>query len=162
MSSNKVATMGLLVALAFILSYLESLLPIQLGILGAKLGIANIVTLIAITRYGWKEVGFLTCVRAVLTGLTFGSVYSIAYSLSGGILSAILMYFMYRMKKFSIISISVVGGVTHNVGQLLIAMLVLNSLDLKYYLGFLVACGILTGLLTGCICAIVIKSLKRV
>ena len=160
MKSSKIAQMGLMIALAFVLSYLESLLPIQIGIPGAKLGLANIVVLIAIVQFGEKEALFLTVARAVLSGLTFGSLYSMAYSLSGGVLSTILMSFMHKVKKFSIIGISVVGGVTHNMGQLVIAMLVLKSLDLKYYSGFLILCGILTGVLTGLVCKSVLQNIR--
>ena len=160
MKSSKIAQMGLMIALAFVLSYLESLLPIQLGIPGAKLGLANIVVLIAIVQIGEKEALFLTVARAVLSGLTFGSLYSMAYSLSGGVLSTILMSFMHKVKKFSIIGMSVAGGVSHNMGQLIIAMLVLKSLDLKYYSGFLTLCGILTGVLTGLVCKNVLKNIR--
>lgn len=160
MKSSKIAQMGLMIALAFVLSYLESLLPIQLGIPGAKLGLANIVVLIAIVQIGEKEALFLTVARAVLSGLTFGSLYSMAYSLSGGVLSTILMSFMHKVKKLSIIGISVAGGVSHNMGQLIIAMLVLKSLDLKYYSGFLTLCGILTGVLTGLVCKNVLKNIR--
>ena len=160
MKSSKIAQMGLMIALAFVLSYLESLLPIQLGIPGAKLGLANIVVLIAIVQFGEKEALFLTVARAVLSGLTFGSLYCMAYSLSGGVLSTVLMSFMHKVKKFSIIGISVAGGVTHNMGQLIIAMLVLKSLDLKYYSGFLTLCGILTGVLTGLVCKSVLKNIR--
>ena len=160
MKSSKIPQMGLMIALAFVLSYLESLLPIQIGIPGAKLGLANIVVLIAIVQFGEKEALFLTVARTVLSGITFGSLYSMAYSLSGGILSTILMSFMHKVKKFSIIGISVVGGVTHNMGQLVIAMLVLKSLDLKYYSGFLILCGILTGVLTGLVCKSVLQNIR--
>lgn len=160
MKSHKVAQLGLLLALAFVLSYLESLFPFHLGIPGAKLGLANIVILITIVQFGSKEALFLSVVRALLSGFTFGSLYSMAYSLSGGIFSTIIMSIMHKLKKFSIIGISVTGGVVHNMGQLLVAILVLKSLDLKYYSGFLVVCGIITGLLTGIICVIVLKNIK--
>lgn len=160
MKSHKVAQMGLLLALAFVLSYLESLFPFHLGVPGAKLGLANIVVLLTIIQFGPKEALFLTVVRAILSGFTFGSLYSMAYSLSGGIFSTIIMSFMHKLKKFSIIGISVIGGVVHNMGQLLIAMLVLKSFDLKYYSGFLLVCGVTTGLLTGIVCVTVLKNIK--
>lgn len=160
MKSYKVAQMGLLIALAFILGYLESLIPIHIGIPGVKLGLANIVVLIAIVKFEPKDVITLAVVRAVLSGLTFGTLYSMAYSLSGGLLSAFIMLIMHKFKKFSIISISVVGGVTHNIGQLLVASVVLKSLDLRYYSGFLIICGCITGILTGIIAVTVLRYLK--
>jgi len=160
MKSKKVAQMGLLVALAFILGYLESLFPIQVGIPGVKLGLANIVVLIAIVKYQSSDALFLAVVRAVLTGLTYGTLYSMAYSLSGGLISTIIMILMHKFKKFSIIGISVVGGVMHNIGQLIVASVLLKSLDLRYYAGFLIICGVITGALTGTVCTAVQKNVK--
>lgn len=160
MKNSTIAKMGLMVALAFILSYLESLLPFQLGIPGAKLGLANIVTLTAIMQFGSKEAFFLMLVRTVLTGFTFGSLYSMAYSLAGGLFSIFIMSIMYKSRRFSIIGISIAGGVVHNLGQLLVAMAVLKSLDLKYYTGFLILCGVVTGLLIGIICSSLQKNLS--
>lgn len=160
MKNYKIAQMGLMIALAFILGYLESLFPLSLGIPGVKLGLANIVVLIAIVQFGTKDAMLLAFVRAVLTGFTFGNLYYMLYSLSGGLLSAFVMSLMHKTKKFSIIGISVTGGVMHNIGQLAVAMIVLKSLDLKYYLGFLTICGILTGVLTGIVSMTVLKSLK--
>lgn len=160
MKNSTIAKMGLMVALAFILSYLESLLPFQLGIPGAKLGLANIVTLTAIVQIGSKEAFFLMLVRTVLTGFTFGSLYSMAYSLAGGLFSILIMSIMYKSRRFSIIGISIAGGVVHNLGQLVVAMAVLKSLDLKYYAGFLVLCGVVTGLLIGIICSSLQKNLS--
>lgn len=149
MKSNKVSQMGLLIALAFVLSYLESLLPIQFGIPGVKLGLANIVVIIAIVQFDEKEAFFLTLAKAILVGVTFGSLYSMAYSMAGGILSTIVMVIMHRTGKFSVVGISEAGGAVHNIGQVLVAMIVLKSMDLKYYLGFLVICGLITGFIIG-------------
>ena len=149
MKSNKVSQMGLLIALAFVLSYLESLLPIQLGIPGVKLGLANIVVIIAIVQFDEKEAFFLTLAKTILVGVTFGSLYSMAYSMAGGVLSTIVMLIMYRTGKFSVVGISEAGGVVHNIGQVLVAMIVLKSMDLKYYLGFLIICGLVTGFIIG-------------
>ena len=160
MKSKRVAELGLLIALAFVLGYLESLIPFNIGIPGAKLGLANIVTLIAIVRLGSKDALAVAVARAVLSGLTFGSMYSMLYSLAGGVLSTIVMCFLNRTKRFGMIGVSVTGGVTHNIGQLLVAMFVLKSIDLKYYSGFLIICGILTGVLTGIICITVMKNIR--
>lgn len=160
MKSSKIAQMGLLIALAFVLSYLETLIPIQIGIPGVKLGLANIVVIIAIVQFGEKEAFFLTIVRAILSGFTFGSLYSMVYSLSGGILSTLFMSFMHKFKIFSIIGISVAGGVVHNMGQLLVAMIVLRTVDLRYYSGVLVLSGALTGILVGVVSNSVLKYLR--
>lgn len=160
MKSKKIAELGLLIALAFVLGYLESLIPFTIGIPGAKLGLANVVTLIAIVRLGLKDAVAVTFARAVLTGMTFGSLYSMIYSLAGGILSSIVMWALSRFKKFSMIGVSVAGGVFHNFGQLCVAMIILKSLDLKYYLGFLTVCGVVTGVFIGIICITVMKNIR--
>ncbi|MBR3772377.1 MAG: Gx transporter family protein [Clostridium sp.] len=160
MKSKKIAELGLLIALAFVLGYLESLIPFTIGIPGAKLGLANVVTLIAIVRLGLKDAVAVIFARAVLTGMTFGSLYSMIYSLAGGILSSIVMWALSRFKKFSMIGVSVAGGVFHNFGQLCVAMIILKSLDLKYYLGFLTVCGVVTGVFIGIICITVMKNIR--
>lgn len=160
MKSKRIAELGLMIALAFVLSYLESLIPLQLGIPGAKLGLANIVTLIAIARLGLKDAMAVAVARAILSGITFGSLYSMLFSLAGGIVSAFIMGKMIRIKSFGMIGISVVGGVSHNLGQLCVAMVVLKSLDLKFYAGFLILCGIITGVITGVICMLVLENIR--
>ncbi|SET10487.1 Gx transporter family protein [[Clostridium] polysaccharolyticum] len=162
MRNRKIALMGLLVSLAFLLSYLESMLPIQIGIPGVKLGLANIVILFAVVQLGTKDAFFVMAARTVLAAFTFGNLYSLAYSLSGGILSTIIMCFMNKTKKTGIIGISAAGGVAHNIGQLIIASYVLKSLDLKYYAGFLILCGVFTGVLTGIVCRNVNEKIRLV
>lgn len=160
MKNKRMAELGLMIALAFVLGYLESLLPLQLGIPGAKLGLANVVTLIAIIRLGPKEAMTVAVVRAVLSGFTFGSLYSMIYSLAGGILSTLIMWGINKSKRFSVIGVSVAGGVAHNIGQLFVAMFVLKSIDLKFYSGFLTICGIATGVFIGVICITVLKNIR--
>lgn len=160
MKSKRIAELGLMIALAFVLGYLENLLPLQIGIPGAKLGLANVVTLLAIIRLGPKEAMAVAIARAILSGFTFGSLYSMLYSLAGGILSTLIMWGLSKGNRFSIIGVSVAGGVAHNIGQLFVAMIVLKSLDLKFYSGFLTLCGVATGALIGVICITVLKNIR--
>ncbi len=145
----KVAMYGMLVALAFVFSYIESLIPFNFFVPGIKLGLANIVVLVALYTVGYKGSFIISCIRIILAGFTFGNMFSILYSLSGGILSFIVMSLCKKSKKFSAIGVSVAGGITHNIGQIIVASIVLETASLKYYLPPLLIAGTVTGLLIG-------------
>ena len=114
--AKKTALLGMLVALAFVLSYIETLIPINLGIPGAKLGLANLVVMVALYTLGTKEAFALSMVRILLTGLTFSSMAAMLYSFAGGLLSFAVMYLAKRSKLFSAAGVSVLGGISHNAG----------------------------------------------
>ena len=120
--AKKTALLGMLVALAFVLSYIETLIPINLGIPGAKLGLANLVVMVALYTLGTKEAFALSMVRILLTGLTFSSMAAMLYSFAGGLLSFAVMYLAKRSKLFSAAGVSVLGGISHNAGQIFVAM----------------------------------------
>ena len=120
--AKKTALLGMLVALAFVLSYIETLVPVNLGIPGAKLGLANLVVMVALYTLGTKEAFALSMVRILLTGLTFSSMAAMLYSFAGGLLSFAVMYLAKRSKLFSATGVSVLGGISHNAGQILVAM----------------------------------------
>lgn len=145
----KVAYFGVFTALALIFSYVESLIPIQLGIPGVKLGLANLVIVIALYKMRLFEVFLLSIVRILLSGLIFGNYFSILYSLAGGLLSLAVMALLKRMGGFSVIGISAAGGVFHNVGQLLMAMAVVETFSVIYYVPVLLVAGVVTGVLIG-------------
>lgn len=153
--------MGILVAAAFVLGYLESLIPFNIGIPGVKIGFANLAVVIAMSILGYKEAFEVGIVRAFLTGFTFGNMNSLMYSLAGSILSIFIMVIMHKSKRFSIVGISIAGGLAHNMGQLIVASIILETLDLKYYTGFLMVCGVITGLLIGIISTRVVLHLKK-
>lgn len=146
---TKVACFGVFTALALIFSYVETLIPIHLGIPGVKLGLANLIIVITHYKMGTKEAYILSIVRVVLTGFIFGNMFSILYSMSGGLLSLSIMTLLKKTDKFSVMGISMAGGVFHNVGQLLMAAIVLESLSITYYLPVLLISGVLTGFLIG-------------
>lgn len=158
---NKVAYFGVFVALALIFSYVETLIPFHIGIPGVKLGLANLIIVIALYKMGVKESYILSVVRVVLAGFLFGNLFSIIYSLAGGLLSLTVMYVLKKRGGFSVIGISIAGGVFHNVGQLLIAILVVESLSLSYYVPILMVAGVVTGLLIGIISNEMIKRLAK-
>lgn len=146
---NRVAYFGVFTALALIFSYVETLIPINFGIPGVKLGLANLIIVIILYQTGWKEALLLSVVRIVLAGFLFGSLFSILYSLAGGLLSLVVMAFTKRYKGFSVMGVSIAGGVSHNVGQLAVAMLVVSTWQIGYYLPVLLIAGLLTGALIG-------------
>lgn len=146
---GRVAVFGVFTALALIFSYVELLIPINFGIPGAKLGLANLVIIIVLYKTDWKEALLLSVVRIVLAGFLFGNLFGILYSLAGGILSLAVMALLKRAGAFSIIGVSMAGGVSHNVGQLIMAMLVVETYAVGYYLPVLLIAGLITGTLIG-------------
>lgn len=149
--ARRVATYGMLIALAFIFSFVETLIPIPIPVPvpGIKLGLANIVVLVALYSLGIKEAFVISCVRIILMGFTFGNMFSILYSLSGGILSWIIMSIMKKTKAFSVIGVSIAGGITHNLGQIIVAAIVFETAGMVTYIPVLLVAGTITGLLTG-------------
>ena len=143
-----------------ILSYVESLLP-SVGIPGVKMGLANIAVIFALFRFGWKEAAALSLVRVVLVSLLFGSVGAMLYSLAGAVLSLAVMALLCRIDRFSTVGISVAGGVAHNAGQILMAMLILQTKQLLGYLPVLAVSGIAGGVLTGLAAALLIRRIPE-
>ena len=141
MKTRKLAILGMFVALAFVLSYIEFLLPLNIGIPGAKIGLANLVIMVALYTLGEKNAIALSIVRVVLVGLTFGNLSMMLYSLAGASLSLLVMLIAKKTGKFSMTGVSILGGVFHNVGQIIVAMLVLETSSLFYYLPFLIVVG---------------------
>ncbi|HJB00586.1 MAG TPA: Gx transporter family protein [Candidatus Mediterraneibacter merdavium] len=157
---HKAAYFGVFTALALIFSYVETLIPINFGIPGAKLGLANLVIVIVLYKTGGKEALLLSVTRIVLSGFLFGNLFAILYSLAGGLFSLAVMGLVKRRKSFSIIGVSMAGGVTHNIGQLIVAMLVVKTYQVGYYLPVLMMAGLATGTLIGVISREVLKRLK--
>ena len=159
---TKVAYFGVFTALALIFSYVETLIPIHLGIPGVKLGLANLIIVITLYKMGTKEAYILSVVRIVLAGFIFANMFSILYSMAGGLLSLTVMVFLKRIDKFSVMGISMAGGVFHNIGQLIMAAIVLESLSITYYLPVLLVSGVLTGFLIGFIANEMLKRLGKI
>lgn len=158
--SKRVAVYGMLVALAFLLSYVETLIPFNFVIPGIKLGLANLVVLTALYCLGERGAFVISMVRIVLTGLTFTSLSIMLYSLGGGLLSFFCMALAKRFTSFGITGVSVLGGVTHNLGQLLVAVLVVRTGSLMYYFPALLAAGTVAGALIGLLGGLVTGRLR--
>lgn len=160
--AKKTAYLGMFTALAFVFSYIEFLLPINLGIPGIKLGLANLVIIVSLYTMGTSWAFTLSLVRILLTGLTFGNPASMIYSLAGGMLSLVIMIVARRCKLLSVTGVSVLGGVFHNVGQILVAALVVETASLLYYLPILVLSGTAAGVLIGIVSSILIRHLRKI
>ena len=159
--SSKTAKMAMLVALAMIFSYVESLIPINFGVPGMKLGIANLVTVTGLCFLEVPEVLLVVVMRILLTGFLFGNGMSIIYSLAGGILSLLVMAVVRKVKGFSIIGVSIAGGITHNIGQILVAAVAVENIKLVYYLPVLLIAGTVTGLLIGIVSRKILPVVKK-
>ena len=159
--AKKIALFGMMVALAFTFSYFESLISFDFVVPGVKLGLANLVVVIALYIMKPGEAFAIAIIRIFLAGLTFGNVYSIAYSLCGGILSFLVMYLV-RKTNLSVIGVSMLGGICHNIGQIIVAAIVMGTSRLAYYLPVLLVAGLITGLLLGVISKLVIERFEKV
>jgi heptaprenyl diphosphate synthase len=148
---KKTAYLGIFLALALICSYIESLIPFNFGIPGVKLGLTNIVVVWALYLMGTKEAFLISVLRILLSGMMFGNVFSIAYSMAGGILSFLAMVILKKTRKFKCVSVSITGGIFHNIGQLCVAALIVQNYSIFYYIPVLLISGTVTGLLIGII-----------
>lgn len=159
---GRVAYFGVFTALALIFSYLETLIPVSVGIPGVKLGLANLITVIALYKIPVKDVYVLAVVRVVLAGFIFGNYFSILYSLAGAVLSLTVMVILAKSDGFSVMGVSMAGGVAHNVGQLLIAMAVVETFSVVYYIPVLLVAGLVTGLLIGIVSGQILKRITDI
>lgn len=168
--TKKLAQLGLFLALALILAYVESLIPFSFGIPGIKLGLPNLIAVLMLCSkgvrrrngyqndtvsnngtgwFGTREALLVNGLRIVLSGFLFSNLYTILYALAGALLSFIAMLIGRRMRCFSMIGVSVLGGVFHNVGQIIVAMIVVETVYVGYYVPFLIMAGTLTGAILG-------------
>ena len=159
--TKKLALSAILAALAMILSYVEAMVPMPVPIPGIKLGLANLVILLAIYRLGFKYALAINCIRIFVTGLLFTGVFGILYSLAGGLLSLLVMYLLYRTGIFSMVGVSMAGGVAHNLGQLLTACLIMSNIRLMSYFAVLLFAGMGSGILMGIVSWLVCQRLPH-
>lgn len=158
--SRRMARYALLVALAMALSWLESLLPIVPAAPGMKLGLANLVVIFALYRMSPGDAATISLIRVALVSITFGNAYSFAYSLAGAALSLAVMALLKRTGKFSVLGVSIAGGVCHNIGQILVAMAVLGTARLAWYLPVLLVSGMAAGVAVGAAGGILTKRVR--
>lgn len=159
---QSIAFYGIFIALAMIFSYIEILIPIHLGIPGVKLGLANLIAMVSIYILGFRPALIISMVRIVLVSISFGNVNMMMYSIVGALLSLICMYFIKSTKLFSMVGVSVFGGITHNIGQILVAYFVLRTVGVFGYLPILIISGIVTGTLIGLLTGLVLKRIEGI
>lgn len=158
--SQKVSYCAVFTALAMIFSYVEAILPINFGVPGMKLGLANLVIVTGLYYMSEKDVFLISLTRILLMGLLFGNGMSLLYSLTGGILSYIIMVILKKKSSLSVLAVSVSGGVSHNIGQLTAATFAVSNIHIFYYLPALLIAGVVTGLLIGSVSEKILKILK--
>ncbi len=157
---KQIARYALLVALAMVLSWLESLIVFPGLLPGMKVGLTNLVVVFALYRMSPRDAAAVSLARVALVSLTFGNAYSFAYSLAGAALSLAVMAGLKRTGRFSILGVSIAGGVCHNLGQLGVAMAVLGTARLGWYLPWLMAGGVAAGTAVGAAGGIVVDRVR--
>ncbi len=162
METKRLVTLGLFLAMSIVLSIIESFIP-AISIPGAKLGLANIMTLVVLTLYGEKDAFLIVILRIFLVGLLRGTIGAPAFylSLSGGLLAFVMMVIFNKIKMFSIISVSVMGSLGHSLGQIIMAIFLLSVPELVYYFPLLFLIAVPTGIFTGLVAKKFIELTKK-
>lgn len=160
--TKSIALLGACTAVALVLAYLEAILPpLFPAVPGIKMGLPNIILVFLLYRRGPLFASSVSLLRILLVGMLFGNAMSILYSLAGGFLSMLLMILLSRLQWFSAVGVSVAGGVAHNIGQVLMAMLLLNTPQLAFYLAVLTVSGTIAGILIGICGGLLIKKVPK-
>lgn len=159
--ATRLTLSAILAALAMIFSYIEFLIPFSVGIPGIKLGLANLVIVIALYALDFRYAFAINIVRILLNGFMFTGVFAMLYALTGGILSIIVMGALKKTDKFSMVGVSMAGGVAHNLGQLIVAAIMVENLKMFLYFPVLLFSGMLTGILIGMGGTILFRSLPK-
>jgi len=156
----RLTRIALMAALALIFSYIEAIIPYNPGIPGVKLGIANIVAVIALYKFGWKDAAAVNVIRIVLAGFLFNGMFGMLYALAGAAVSLIVMILLKKTNLFSVIGVSMAGGVAHNLGQLLVAAALIEDLRIFIYFPVLLFSGIAAGIAIGIASVLILRVLR--
>lgn len=160
--TKKVALLGILTSVALILSYIEAILPpVWSAVPGIKMGFPNIVIIFILYRFGVKEAAIVSFIRIFIVALLFGNVMTLAYSCAGAFLSIALMAICKRINIFSVVGTSIVGGVAHNLGQILVAIFLFDTVQIGYYMAVLAITGTVAGVFIGLAGALLLKRLEK-
>ena len=161
MKTKKVAFLGMCVALSMILSFVESQIPPLAAVPGVKMGLPNIVMVFMLYKVGAKETAIVSILRVILVGILFGTPLSMIYSLAGATLSLIGMILLKKTNLFAHVTVSVAGGILHNIGQIASACIVMDTAQIAYYLPVLFISGTIAGILSGLTAAMILKRLDK-
>ena len=157
---SDLALYAMLTSVALVASYIESLIPIPYPVYGMKIGLANIVIVWVLYSLEWKAAAVISVARVLLVGFLFGNLYSILFSFAVAGLSLVVMILLKKTKKFSIIGVSIAGGVCHNIGQIIVAMIVLENIRISFVLPFLIISGVIAGIAIGILGGLLFKKIK--
>ncbi len=158
----RTAYFAVMLGLCLVMGYIEAILPLNMGVSGAKLGITNFIILILLKRDGLKAALFINLARILIIGMLFGSVFSLAYSLFGGIASTLLMYFLMKLKPLSLVGVSGAGGAMHNFAQTLCAAVMLGTPSVLKLLPLLLPIGMAAGIFCGILAHIILMRLDKI
>lgn len=161
MKTKRVAFLSMCIALSMILSYFESLIPPLVAVPGVKVGLPNLVMVFMLYKIGAKSTAIVSIIRVILVGILFGTPLSMIYSLAGAILSLIGMILLKKTNLFAPVTVSVVGGILHNVGQIATACFVMETAEIAYYLPVLFISGTIAGIIIGYVAALILKRLDK-
>lgn len=145
-----------------ILSFVESLIPPLAMVPGVKIGLANIVTVFLLYTLGVRAAGAVSLIRVLLSALLFGNVQSLIFALSGALLSFVVMIVAKHLLPFGTVGVSVLGAIAHNAGQIIAAVIVMETVGVVYYFIPLVISGTLGGVLVGIVAAVITKRLEKI
>ena len=154
--------LGLTIALAMIMSYIEALVPLSFAVPGIKMGLANIVIIFVLYKIGTKDANLVSLIRVILVSLLFSNVMAMAYSIAGAVLSLSVMWLLKKTDKFSFVGVSIAGGIMHNVGQIIMAVILLGTEQIALYLPVLIITGTVTGVVIGIVSGLVINRFKTI
>ena len=157
MNTGRIAKTGMLLSISLVLSYLEMVLPVMVAVPGVKIGLANIITMLLLYRTDVKTTLTFTCVRVLLAGILFAGVSGIIYSLAGGVCCVLVMSLLKRVPIFSVLGVSMAGAIAHNMGQIVIAIIVMENIHIVYYLPVLCISGVISGLLVGYLTFVIMR-----
>lgn len=161
MRNNKeIALIALFTAFAVILSYIETFIP-PIGIPGVKLGLANFCIILVLYLMGAKQALIVNIIRIIILGMFYGNLFSICFSIAGALVSFVSMYIAKRTQKISIITVAILGGIFHNIGQIVVASLIVKTYGVVSYIPILIIAGILTGMIIGILSNVVYRRIKN-
>ena len=160
--TRRIALLGVLTSVALVLSYLEVMLPpISTAVPGIKMGLPNIIIIFLLYKFGLKEAVTVSLIRVFIVALLFGNVMTLAYSVAGAVLSLGLMTLFKKLDFFSQVGVSIIGGISHNLGQILVAIFLFDTIQIGYYMIVLSITGTIAGVVIGVISSILVKKLEK-
>ena len=160
--TRRIALLGVLTSVALVLSYLEVMLPpISTAVPGIKMGLPNIIIIFFLYKFGLKEAVTVSPIRVFIVALLFGNVMTLAYSVAGAVLSLGLMTLFKKLDFFSQVGVSIIGGISHNLGQILVAIFLFDTIQIGYYMIILSITGTIAGVVIGIISSILVKKLEK-